>query len=109
MNKMKNQNELLVTENFFNTLANLETILRVKNSKSADIEKIIDIEFKHSLKATKNTYGENKYMHVMCGINDVLKLTTSTYSDNYTMTREYKLSEYGTELIMTREDKKFEV
>ena len=48
-------------------------------------------------------------MHVMCGINDVLKLTTRTYSDNYTMTREYKLSEYGTELIMTREDKKFEV
>jgi|TARA_R110002167_G_scaffold358795_1_gene575055 hypothetical protein len=106
---MKNQNELLVTESFFNTLEDLERIFNAKNCKSADIEKISDIEFKHSLKSTKNSYAENKYMHVMCGINDVLKLTTRTYSDNYTMTREYKLSEYGTELIMTREDKKFEV
>ena len=106
---MKNQNEMLITENFLNTLANLETIFNTKNCKSADIEKIIDIEFKHSLKATKNTYGENKYMHLMCGLNDVLKLTTRTYSDNYTMLREYKLAEFGTELILTREDKKFEL
>ena len=107
--KMKNQNELLVTEAFFRTLNDIERILNKKNCKSPDIEAISDIEFKHSLKSTKNRYAENKYMHVMCGINDVLKLTTRTYSADYTMLREYKLAEFGTELLLTREDKSFEV
>ena len=45
---MKNENEMLVTENFFNTLEDLTRIFNTKNCKSADIEKIIDIEFKQS-------------------------------------------------------------
>mgnify|MGYP000445113522 FL=1 len=106
---MKNQNEMLVTEIFFNTLATLETVFNAKNCKSADIESIIDIEFKHDLKSTKNTYGKNKYMHLMCNMKDIIKITTRSYSADYTMLREYKLAEFGTELILTREDKKFEL
>jgi len=40
---------------------------------------------------------------------DIIKITTRSYSADYTMLREYKLAEFGTELILTREDKKFEL
>jgi len=106
---MKDQIEMLVTEMFFDTLANLENKFNAKNCKGPDIERIIDIEFKHALKATKNTYGKNKYMHLMCSMKDIIKISTRTYSADYTMLREYKLAEYGTELILTREDKRFEL
>ena len=104
---MKGQNEMLVTEIFFNTLDKLERVFNAKNCKGPDIERIIDIEFKHDLKATKNTYGENKYMHLMCDMKDIIKITTRTYSDDSNILREYKLAAYGTELILTREDKRF--
>ena len=108
---MKNEknNEIIITEDFFDTLNKLQRKFNEKNCKQADEENVIDIVFKHSLKPRKLTYSKKKYMPFLGDFQDIIKITTRTVSTDYNMLREYKVEEYGTNLILTKEEKNFEI